>query len=218
MARETLRSFVGFQKWISENQFKRSMWEPCSSVLLTRRELRSEWTRTIFGTRLLTACWTKESVFSTSKFLSVIPTSRQHQSISSGLIQERRFRLFSGELGREIGCRAAYFLPLEAWGKNSWVSRLGKSSECQNPFGIFLACANALGTAWEKALRMIGDFWKSLQNFYRSNFWRFEIRLDFFETIWLSMVSQSRTDLVKIPSAGLGRHLGGWGRCSYLIG
>jgi hypothetical protein len=33
------------------------------------------------------------------------------------------------------------------------VGSLGKFSEYQNPFGMFLGCAEAWGTAWKKARR-----------------------------------------------------------------
>ena len=42
------------------------------------------------------------------------------------------------------------------------MGSLGNFSESQNPFGMFLGCVDAWGTAWEKALRMIGDFEKRL--------------------------------------------------------
>ena len=126
MVRETLRSSVEFRKWISENQFRLCMRETFSSGLQTRRELRSEWTHTIFDTRLLTTFWTKESVFSTFKFLSDIPTLRQPQNIFRGLILERRSRLFSGELGRKKVWRTPYLLGLKARGKNFWVSKLAE--------------------------------------------------------------------------------------------
>jgi hypothetical protein len=33
-----------------------------------------------------------------------------------------------------------------------------ENSESNNPFGIFLGCVDAWGTAWEKALRRFGEF------------------------------------------------------------
>ena len=38
------------------------------------------------------------------------------------------------------------------------VGSLGNSSESPIPFGMFLGCADAWGTAWKRALRRFGEF------------------------------------------------------------
>ena len=169
MVREILRSFVGFQKWISENQFRLCMCGTFSSGLQTRRELRSEWIPIIFATRLPTTFWTKESVFSTFKFLWDIPTLRQPQSIFSGLIREKPSRPFSGELGRKKVCRTSWILILRV----KWFSNY-------TAFLYFQKFQKACWPAWNLLLRGLGWFWIKeiaitrfiiLDPFFDSLFW-----------------------------------------------
>ncbi len=65
------------------------------------------------------------------------------------------------------------------------MGSLGNSSESPIPFGIFLGCREAWGTAWEKALRMIGDFEKRL-GFLSIKFLAHQNQLGFFDFVLLA--------------------------------
>jgi hypothetical protein len=63
------------------------------------------------------------------------------------------------------------------------VGSLRIFSESQNPFGIFLGCAEAWEAAWGKALRRIGDFKNHLGFFLNPKIWRFDIRSEFLKLL-----------------------------------